>query len=111
VHISLRQWPDGRPATWLPWIAALAATHVGGPEAALTTALRARETRLAARAALDERHAHARWQASLFERRAEAIVRARRDASATALAEHRRRLAELDLPTVPPMPVIALLVR
>jgi superfamily II DNA or RNA helicase len=111
VHVSLRQWPDGPPATWLPSIAALAASRVGGPDVALTTALKAREIRLAARAALDEQRARARWQASLFERRAASIVAARRDASATALAEHRRRLAELDLPPLPPVPIIALLVR
>jgi hypothetical protein len=38
-------------------------------------------------------------------------VSARREASAASLDEHRRRLAELELPTLPAAPVIALLVR
>jgi superfamily II DNA or RNA helicase len=111
VHIGLRKWPDGPPSIWLPWIAAIAAGRVGGPGTALADALKMRELSLAHRAEYEDRRAHQRWQASLFERRAASAVSARREASAASLDEHRRRLAELELPTLPAAPVIALLVR
>jgi superfamily II DNA or RNA helicase len=111
LHVALRRFPDGHPSTWLPAIVAAAAGRLSVPDPALADALRARESRLSARADLEHRLHRQRWQASLFEQRAASIVAARREASAAALDEHRRRLAELDLAPTAATPVIALLVR
>lgn len=111
VHVALRQWPHGHPSGWLPAVVMAATGRLSAPDLALSGALGVRESRLAVRADLDQRRHRQRWQASLFGQRAASIVAARREASAAALDEHRRRLAELDLAPMAATPVIALLVR
>jgi superfamily II DNA or RNA helicase len=110
VHVALSHWPEGHPSAWLPAVVTAAADRLPRTDTALSGALGARESRLAMRADLDQRRHRQRWQASLFEQRAAAVVAARREASAATLDEHRRRLAELDLAPPAATPVIALLV-
>jgi superfamily II DNA or RNA helicase len=110
VHVELSAWPAGSPSVWLPALARRAAAAVAA-ERALPAALSERERRLLAAAEAEQARVAGRWQASLFERRAARVVAAAREAAAMQVAEHRRRLNELDPGVEPPaIPVVALLV-
>ena len=94
VHVALRRRPEGSPSAWLPAIARVAASAIRVDDR-LAQALERRERRLLAEAENEIADRQRRWQASLFERRADRIVAASREAATRRASEHRQRLAEL----------------
>jgi hypothetical protein len=111
VHVALAEWPPGSPSEWLPTLAERAAQLTPPADRALVKALAARELALLARVRERARDADKRWQPSLFDRRAARVVAAARSSAAAQADEHRQRLAALQTVPIPPLPVLALLVR
>ena len=110
----LRRVPLGSPSSWLQWLAAAAANAAAAaaPSAAgLRERAAEREHNLLAEADEAERRARRRWQPSLFDRRAAAVI----DAARTVAAERRRTHAErsTSAPTAAPLikPLLALIVK
>jgi superfamily II DNA or RNA helicase len=111
VHVALEAWPPGTPRDWLSPLAGVAACAAAGPDTRLAAALAARERALLRAAEADRGRCLRRWQASLFERRAALAVAAAREESAGRIAEHVRRLGELETTASTPVAVAAFVVR
>jgi superfamily II DNA or RNA helicase len=116
VHVALRRVPLGSPSSWLQWLAAPAANAAAAaaPSAAgLRETAVEREHDLLAEADEAERHTRRRWQPSLFDRRAAAVIDAARTVAAERRRTHAERLRELTAPdaTAPLVePLLALIV-
>lgn len=111
VHVALDAWPPGTPRDWLSPLAAQAARAAGAPDARLAAALASRERALLRAAEAKREQSLRRWQASMFEHRAALAVAAAREESAGRIAEHVRRLSELDTTSTVAVAVAAFLVR
>jgi superfamily II DNA or RNA helicase len=111
MHVALNAWPPGTPRDWLSPLASLAAGAADTPDRRLAAALAARERALLRAAEADRGRSLRRWQASLFEQRAALAVAAAREQSAGRIAEHVRRLSELEATSAAAVAVAAFVVR
>jgi superfamily II DNA or RNA helicase len=111
VHVALTAWPPGTPRDWLSALAVLATRAAAAPDTRLAAALASRERALLRAAEADRGRSLRRWQASLFEHRAALAVAAAREESAGRIAEHVRRLGELETTSSTAVAVAAFLVR
>jgi hypothetical protein len=98
VHVSMRAWPPGDPSQWLSALVEIARPFAAWrlrSDAPLRSRLLARERELVALATRSGERTTGRWQASLFDRRAERIVQAARRALTRRLDEHEQHIAAL----------------
>jgi superfamily II DNA or RNA helicase len=116
VHVALSRFPSGSPGRWLPWLADAAAGTARAAldhPSALVDVLASRERAVSHEIARAGGRPTRRWQASLFDRRAERAIEAAHADRTRALESCHERIAQLETSREAPLwlePVFALLV-